>query len=96
MCWTSQAKLFTEFFHQNGTFGLVRKFWTCTTICDRIERETHLNAGIGFPCAGHNIENDSPILILNEPKLSELVENFGTDIPIGSKKIGRSNFTKKK
>ena len=102
LCWTSQTKLFAKFVHQNGTFGLVRKLWTCTTngFCSKswlwycIKQATHLNAGIGFPCAGHNIEKDSPILTLNEPKVSELVENFGTDIPIGSKKNGTSDLKK--
>ena len=96
LCRTSQTELFTQFFQQNGTFGLVRKLWTCATnwiygkswlwynICIKT---THLNAGIGFPCAGHNSEKDFSILILNEPKVSEVVENFGSDIPMGSKKL---------
>ena len=96
LCRTSQTELFTQFFQQNGTFGLVRKLWTSTTngfygkswlwynICIKT---THLNAGIGFPCAGHNSEKDFSILILNEPKVSEVVENFGSDIPMGSKKL---------
>ena len=46
--------------------------------------KTHLNAGIGFPCAGHKRENGCPDLALNDPNVSELVENLGKDIPIGS------------
>ena len=39
---------------------------------------------MGFPWAGHKSEKGSEDFDLNDPSVSELVENLGTDIPIGS------------
>ena len=41
---------------------------------------------MGMPCAGHKTEKDVPNFDLKDPSVSEFVENFGTVIPMGSKK----------
>ena len=53
--------------------------------CIKTPEKSHLNAGIGFPWAGQRREKGWPELTLKDPNESELVENLGKDIPIGSK-----------
>ena len=45
----------------------------------------HLKDGVGELCAGHTKLNGDPRADLNEPSVSEFVENFGAEVPIGSK-----------
>ena len=46
----------------------------------------HLKAGAGLLCAGQTKLKGEPIFVLNDPKVSELVENFGDEVPTGSRK----------
>ena len=46
---------------------------------------THLNEGIGIPCAGQIKASCSELLCLNDPRLSEVVENLGLAEPTGSR-----------
>ena len=47
--------------------------------------DPHLKDGVGELCAGHTKLNEDPRADLNEPSVSEFVENFGAEVPIGSK-----------
>ena len=47
----------------------------------------HLKKGIGALCAGQTKLKGEPCFVLKEPKVSELVENFGDDVPTGSRNI---------
>ena len=44
----------------------------------------YLNPGTGEACAGQSKANWTPVKTLYDPKVSELVENFGAADPIGS------------
>jgi hypothetical protein len=60
-----------------------------------VHDRTHLNDGIGIPCAGHIKASCSNCLCLNDPKVSEAVENLGLAEPTGSGSLMEEQITLK-
>ncbi len=90
LCWTQQVKGMSRLSGKYWAFRILGKLgcspanWFWNNIWPFQVINPYLNAGSGSPWAGHFREKVCSWSILKEPRVSELVENLGFAIPIGS------------